>query len=224
MSNLALSTIIVSGPDAFEFLQNQLTNDLRLLDREPEILAAWCNPGGRVVWFGTVQKIPSGYALSVPAATAADIARRLTMFRFRSRVEFSIEENSATAAAAGLISDGRAFIAEAQMEKFTAHMLNLDLLGAVSLDKGCYPGQEIIARTHYRGKTKRRLFRFGSDVPVSPGDKVSDGARDVGEVVNCAGEEFLAVVPIDKAGAELNVGGHRLQTLPLPYAVQNSQD
>lgn len=85
-------------------------------------------------------------------------------------------------------------------------MLNLDLLGAVSLDKGCYTGQEIIARTHYRGASKRRLHRFESSAPVSPGDTVSDGGRNVGEVVNAIGCDLLAVVPIDKADAALVVG------------------
>ncbi|MBW2473807.1 MAG: hypothetical protein JRE56_04350, partial [Deltaproteobacteria bacterium] len=51
-----LSTINVTGPVAFEFLQGQLTNDIRRLETEAEILAAWCNPKGRVVWFGTVRR------------------------------------------------------------------------------------------------------------------------------------------------------------------------
>ena len=45
-------------------------------------------------------------------------------------------------------------------EAFVAQMLNLDLLGGVSFEKGCYTGQEIIARTHFRGAIKRRMFRF----------------------------------------------------------------
>ncbi len=95
-------------------------------------------------------------------------------------------------------------------------MLNLDLVGAVSLDKGCYPGQEIVARTHYRGKTKRRLFRFESEKPVSPGDKVSDGDRDVGEVVNAVDTSLLAVIPIDKADDALKIGAVSLERVPIP--------
>lgn len=216
MSELALSTINVSGSDAFDFLQNQLTNDLGLLDSEPEIFAAWCSPKGRVIWFGTVQKTDSGFALSAPAETAQDLARRLTVFRFRAKVELTVEENAGTIDPAFLIQNGYAFIGREQMEEFTPHMLNLDLLGAVSLDKGCYPGQEIVARTHYRGKTKRRLFRFESEEPVSPGDKISDGQRDVGEVVNVAGKKLLAVVPIDNAGDTLKVGAVSLVRVPIP--------
>ena len=58
-------------------------------------------------------------------------------------------------------------------ESFVAQMLNLDLLGAVSFTKGCYTGQEIIARTHYRGAVKRRMFRFAAACPPPP-----PGARD----------------------------------------------
>ncbi len=92
MSELACKTISVSGPDAFEFLQNLLTNDVTLLETETEILVALCNPKGRVIWFGTVHTTETGYAMSVATDLAEDIVQRLTMFRFRSKVEFTIEE------------------------------------------------------------------------------------------------------------------------------------
>ena len=218
MSELSLTTLNVSGTDAFEFLQSQLTNDLRRLEAEAEILAAWCNPKGRVIWFGTVSKSGSGYAMSVPAVTAEDLVRRLTMFRFRSKVEFSTVEDG-TVDAGFLIENGYPFVGREQAEKFTPHMLNLDLVDAVSFDKGCYPGQEIVARTYYRGATKRRCQRFESDEPVAPGDKVSDASRDVGEVVNAAGTGLLAVVPVDADRDTLSVGGIRLRPMPLPYSL-----
>ena len=98
-------------------------------------------------------------------------------------------------------------------------MLNLDRLGAVSLDKGCYPGQEIVSRTHYRGESKRRLRRFESTAPATRGDKVSDGNRDVGEVVNAIGNELLAVVPVAADASTLTVDGHALTELSLPYTL-----
>ena len=48
----------------------------------------------------------------------------------------------------------------ATSETFVAQMLNLDLLGAIAFDKGCYTGQEVIARAHYRGRVKRRMQRW----------------------------------------------------------------
>src|SRR6185312_17370732 len=54
----------------------------------------------------------------------------------------------------------------ATSEEFVAQMLNLDLVGAIAFDKGCYTGQEVIARAHYRGRVKRRLQRFRSHRPL----------------------------------------------------------
>lgn len=212
-----MTTIRVGGNDATEFLQGQLTNDLRKLDAGQQILAAWCNPKGRVIWFGTLTATAAGYELSVPAETAADVIRRMTMFRFRSKVEFEQVDDVATIDPAALIREGRPYIGNAQMEKFTPHMLNLDLLQAISLTKGCYTGQEIVARTHYKGATKRRALRFESSIPVAVGDKVSLGERHIGEVLNAAGNDLLAVVPVDMADEPLTVNGIALTRHPLPY-------
>ena len=214
---LPLSTLKITGPDAAEFLQGQLTNDIRRLEREPEMLAAWCNPKGRVIWFGTVWPIESGFGLSVPADLVADVARRLTMFRFRSKVDFETVDEGQTVDPAFLVANGYPYIGTGQCEQFTPHMLNLDLLDAISFDKGCYTGQEIVARTHYKGATKRRTLRFAAGSEVSPGDKVQLDGRDIGEVLNVAGKELLAVVPLDKADAPLSVGDTRLEHLELPY-------
>ncbi len=217
MSQLRLSSILVSGPDAEAFLQSQLTNDLKRLESEREILAAWCNPKGRVIWFGTAWKTDDGYGLSALSETAEAIVRRLTMFRFRSKVVFEIVDEGATADPAQLVEQGFPWIDAGRSEEFTPHMLNLDLLDAVSFDKGCYPGQEIVARTHYRGATKRRTTRFEVDGRVSAGDKVSDGERDVGEVVNAVDSACLAVVPIARADEELFINGAALTHQRLPF-------
>ena len=165
MNKFPYANVLVSGADAFDFLQAQLTNDLRRLDDEQRLLSAWCNPKVRVICLMTVSRWDSGLSLILPAELAEPVVARLTMFRFRSRVEFEIRP--AAAADVGTDTDvdewlhdnlraGRPEIWQAQSEAFTPHMLNLDLLGAVSFDKGCFPGQEIVARTFYRGATKRR--------------------------------------------------------------------
>ena len=212
-----LSSINVVGADAFEFLQGQMTNDLSRLQTEAEILSAWCSPKGRVIWFGTIRAIDSGFALSAPADTAEDVVKRLLMFKFRAKVELSVVDEGLTVDPAFLVQNGYPYIGAGQVEKFTAHMLNLDLLDAISLTKGCYTGQEIIARTHYKGATKRRTLRFVSDAPVNAGDKISDDNRDVGEVLNVAGNDLLGVVPLDKADSPLKVNGIPLTHKPLPY-------
>ena len=143
--------------------------------------------------------------------------QRLTMFRFRAKVEFELKEDSSEADPDALIEAGWPHIGGEQSEQFTPHMLNLDLLDAISLDKGCYTGQEIVARTHYKGKTKRRTLRFSSEAPVSVGARVTSGERAVGEVLNAAGNNLLAVASIDRSEEDLDVSGNALTLRPLPY-------
>lgn len=226
MPDSPYSVIAARGADAHAFLQGQLSNDLELLPEEEPLLTAWCNPRGRVICLMRVTRIDGGYGLAVPDDLANEVARRLLMFRFRAKVEF--EAQAADTIQLGLngsvedqlLANLRAGIPEvwqAQSEKFTPHMLNLDLLGAINFDKGCYTGQEIVARTHYRGATKRRTLRFQSTEPVSTGDKVSDGNRDIGEVLNAIGTDLLAVIPTDKAGEALSINGVQLRHIALPY-------
>ena len=224
MSNIPYDAIAVTGEDAFDFLQAQLAADLDNLAASG--LSAWCNPKGRVICVFRTSRTESGFELALPSELAEPVSKRLTMFRFRSRVDFAIGAASAEQLGitggydewrlANLLA-GIPEILEAQSEEFTPHMLNLDLLGAVSVEKGCYPGQEIVARTHFRGATKRRLLRFESSEPVAAGDKVSLDGRDIGEVLNAIGTDLLAVVPVANAGDPLVVKGARLVNLPLPY-------
>jgi len=109
-------------------------------------------------------------------------------------------------------------------ERFVAQMLNLDKLDAVSFDKGCYPGQEIIARVHNLGGVKRRARRFAaSAAPPALGTPVLAADTPVGEVVRSAearfGCEMLAVVEHTTAGSPLTCAGEPLEELPLPYDV-----
>ena len=226
MNQLPYTKILVSGEDAFDFLQAQLSNDLQLLETRDRLLSAWCNPKGRVICLMTVLRRDAGYSLVLPVELADDVVKRLTMFRFRSKVEFEcVAAAESDLGIDGTVDEwllanlhaGRAEIWPAQSEEFTPHMLNLDLLDAVSFDKGCYPGQEIVARTHYRGATKRRTHRFTSTEPVAPGDKVSDGERDIGEVLNAIGNDLLAVIPSDKADDALAVNGIDLTHIRLEY-------
>jgi folate-binding protein YgfZ len=101
------------------------------------------------------------------------------------------------------IADGQPQIYAATSEEFVAQMLNLDALDAIAFDKGCYTGQEVIARAHYRGRVKRRLQRFVSRgaLRLAAGDsgQLADGrAFKVVEAVQLADGrcEFLAVAPL----------------------------
>lgn len=123
------------------------------------------------------------------------------------------------------IQAGLPTVTPATMERFVPTMLNLEPLGGISYTKGCYPGQEVVARMHYLGKLKRRLYRarLGDDPPL-PGSAVTlaDGT-EAGEVVSAAlspeqGSELLTVLRIEMAEREdLQVDGRPLQLLDLPY-------
>ncbi len=217
MTETPYSKLVVSGADALEFLQGQLTIDLQKLDAGETRRAGWCNPKGRVICLFNISTQDDDFVLTLPTELADDVVKRLTMFRFRANVDFELQPNSDENRLLDNLRNGVAEIWQPQSEKFTPHMLNLDLIGAVDFDKGCYTGQEIVARTHYRGASKRRCMRFESAKAVLPGDKVSDGNRDVGEVLNAIGKDLLAVVPVDIAESGLTVNGAALLHLPLPY-------
>ncbi len=70
------------------------------------------------------------------------------------------------------IAQGFPLVTQATSEHYVPQMVNLDKLGGVSFKKGCYPGQEIVARTHYLGKIKRHLYRVSSVQPLVPGAEV----------------------------------------------------
>lgn len=109
-------------------------------------------------------------------------------------------------------------------ESFVAQMLNLDVLGGISFNKGCYTGQEIIARAHFRGTVKRRMLRFQAEGEVpSPGTRILANEQHAGEVVMAAatafGSELLAVVNLAQRDTALMLENTKslLEPLPLPY-------
>ncbi|SKC42975.1 YgfZ/GcvT domain-containing protein [Pseudoxanthomonas indica] len=119
------------------------------------------------------------------------------------------------------LRDGVPRLGAAQREQWTPQQLSLDRLQAYSVKKGCYPGQEIVARTHFLGKAKRGLRLLHADAALAIGAAVSDGSRDVGEVV-CAGADdssgcwALAVMPLEVSMAPLSVDSVTVSEHPLP--------
>ena len=123
------------------------------------------------------------------------------------------------------IDAGQPAVYAPTLEAFVPQMVNLELIGGVSFKKGCYPGQEIVARMHYLGKPSRRMYRLQATAAPAPGTPVLDEAeREVGTVVDAQpaadGAHLLAVVQRGKDSAALQLpGGERLTGLDLPYAV-----
>jgi folate-binding Fe-S cluster repair protein YgfZ len=114
-------------------------------------------------------------------------------------------------------------------------MVNLQLIDGVSFTKGCYTGQEVVARMKYLGKLKRRMYLAHVDTttPPRPGDKLfsssSQSSQGAGKVVDAqvtpnGGYDLLAVAEISLVEADdlhlIDATGPRLQLLELPYSLE----
>jgi folate-binding protein YgfZ len=129
------------------------------------------------------------------------------------------------------IATGVPQVSAATSDQFVPQMLNFDLLDGISFQKGCYPGQEIVARTQYLGRLKERLFAYRLDGdPPAPGTRLyaaAFGEQACGTVVDASphpggGAALLAVVQRAVADTDLRLGaidGPALHSLSLPYDV-----
>jgi folate-binding protein YgfZ len=131
------------------------------------------------------------------------------------------------------IQEGIPAIFQATQEQFIPQMVNLDIIGGVGFRKGCYPGQEIVARTQYLGKVKRRMYRAhlaDASLNVTAGDNLfsaDTGNQVCGTIVNAApsltdGIDVLAVIQTSSADAETPIywkalNGPPLSIQSLPY-------
>jgi folate-binding protein YgfZ len=191
----------------------------------------------------------AGAAVSAAEAACAPEALRLARLTVEGPLALLIGEPAAVDDAIGelagvargdddawhrhLIAAGLPEVTLETREMFVPQMINLDRIGAVSFTKGCYPGQEIVARTQHLGRIKRRMFRAlvdGETVPA-PGTGVHGAEGDaLGRVVSAAPSgdgavHLLVVVTLDAAssGAALHLGsagGSRLRLVAPPYPLE----
>lgn len=129
------------------------------------------------------------------------------------------------------LNAGIPMIVAATQEQFVPQMVNLEVIGGVSFQKGCYPGQEIVARSQYLGKLKRRMFLAHVDADAAPGDSLYSAdiaGQATGTVVNAApaptgGFDVLAVAQVESANAHTlhlkAADGAVLSLKPLPYTL-----
>ena len=111
----------------------------------------------------------------------------------------------------------------AQRGQWTPQQLSLERLHAFSVKKGCYPGQEIVARTHFLGKAKRGLVLFESGSALEAGAEVDDGERTVGSIVSTTSQPSplaLAVLPLERPSSALQSNGVALQEIPILDGLQ----
>ena len=220
-----LDIIKVTGKDASQFLQGQLTCNINELTDSNSFFSAFCNAKGRTICTLLVLKQADNYILILPKELAEKVISKLRMYILRSDVQIQNvtdeltqvgvtttsqdlltlqpETNFAVSNSAAVIikfpsndnryliispinhakelwtqltqnkklsisnsntwryqdiSAGIPWLTQNTSEQYIPQMLNIDKLGGISFNKGCYTGQEIIARTHYLGKAKRELF------------------------------------------------------------------
>lgn len=297
--------IKAEGEEAESFLQNQLTNDIRLIDSEHSQLNAYCTAKGRMMSIMRVFKRDDQYYLRLPQELMENTLERLRMFIMMTKVtlddvsdelvRFGFAGNEAEQELSSIISKVPDEVDQVQhdqgisvirlpgiiprfeiyaeletakslwdklnvrgtpvgapawelleilsgtpevyldtVEAFVPQMVNLQLLDGVSLKKGCFPGQEIIARMHYLGKLKRRMYRLQITADVLPDSGTEiftpEHNEPIGHIVSAAtnpngGSEALAVLVIsfaeDNAALRLgNPDGEEASINTLPYSFE----
>ena len=303
-----LSIVEAKGEDCDDFLQGQLTNDIRLLTPEMGQLSSYCSPKGRMLALMRMFKRDDSTFMLLPGEILEPTLKRLTMFVMRSKVSmidvsddwvcFGISGANAEAALQehidqlpGAGSDvtsqndttvlsltslqsryivvtsaeraqeiwrslsprftvssrsqwdlldiemGLPNIVTATVEAFVPQMVNLHTLNGVNFKKGCYTGQEVIARMQYLGKLKRRMYHAHVETEGVPlaGDEIespqSSSGQGAGRIVTAApgpdgGYELLIVAEIESAeGGTLHLKDDKNATLSiieLPYSVEQT--
>ena len=230
------------GTDAARFLQGQLSADIEKLAPGSSTLAGLHNPQGRVIALLNISRIsPEEFQARLPAELADSVASRLRKYVLRAKLVIEVLPGEpATRDALDEIRAGVPEVYGATSETFVAQMLNLDLLDAIAFDKGCYTGQEVIARAHYRGRVKRRLQRWlnASGVALAPGDaarsadgrtltvvRVADAGNDQQEILAVGNFAAVTEGAVPEAagdeGANPAQGAAALVSgpLPLPYSL-----
>jgi tRNA-modifying protein YgfZ len=218
--------IQVSGEVAEKFLQGQLTSDVRLVKQQPTCLTAHCNSKGRIIFTGWLFYEEGNYLLAMPESQVTTAITALQKYAIFSKV--TVEDvtplikstlNTLSNPHAWKLKDIEGGIAEIYpetREQFTPHELNYPELNAVSFDKGCYIGQEIIARMHYLGKLKTQLIHAHGTFTNSPrrGEKIfyreNEKEEIAGYIVDFAKEDgdcyhMLISVSAKAIGSELHV-------------------
>lgn len=288
----------VSGSDAADFLQAQLTGDINDTDLGASTISGYCNPKGRLLAIFRVLRDGDDFLLLSDSGILPSILQRLQMYVLRMKVDLAVEtarvaigvfgpganhvvtelakppaemthevfckeglcliplgdrekgylvvappeqlikswtviQNGAQLAGSDQwtlfeMRSGLARVTVATQEYFIPQSVNLDLIGGVSFSKGCYPGQEIVARIRYLGRLKHRMARAlvtHGELPT-PGDPIFLNAKTTqraGTVINAVGlpsgaGELLTTVPsASSVGAEfpLDQAGRSIRLVEL---------
>jgi folate-binding protein YgfZ len=185
--------------------------------------------GDAAVW----QRAPHGAGSAIRLADAAGLRRALLV----APVDLEVDVGAAPAMTLDTwrwleVESGVVTVEAATVDRFVPQMVNFELVGGVDFQKGCYPGQEVVARSQYRGTTKRRTFLFDCDVlPTAGQDVYAAGAANepAGTVANAAPHPLHAggsalvevrLAALSEAGLRLgSADGPALHQRDLPYPI-----
>lgn len=204
---------VINGEQALNSLGLELPVDTDSVARNEQLIAIRVSPGRAELW--------------VPAEQADSL---------RNQLATHLKQTDLNEWLLGQIRAGIGQVMPQTRELFIPQMLNLQAVGGVSFKKGCYTGQEIVARMQYLGKLKRRLYRLSLDSAEmpEPGTPLFSPSHNssIGEVVIAAkaGQtiELLAVLQAEAAdGGDVHIGtleGPGLQLLDLPYTLDRDRE
>ncbi|HST26810.1 MAG TPA: folate-binding protein [Rudaea sp.] len=205
----------ITGADAAAFAHAQFCNDVLTRPDGHWQWNAWLSPQGRVRAFFRLLRIDAGNVLlTLRGGDAEWLRAELARYVFRAKVQLRAV-NEATPSPApeySPLADIRAGIPEIGVElrdRLLPQWIGLDRLGAVSVNKGCYPGQEIMARLHFKGGNKRSLYRlrWSGSALAPPGALLRDpGGSEAGIIVTAAhdaeAEDVEALASISDSAAD----------------------
>jgi folate-binding protein YgfZ len=210
MISLPTQVLEITGADAAAFAHAQFCNDVLALPDGHWQWNAWLSPQGRVRAFFRLRRVDATrIVLDLHGGDAAWLRAELLRFVFRAKVQFAVPGG---ASASTTLADIRAGIPEVGAElrdRLLPQWIGLDRLGAVSVNKGCYPGQEIMARLHFKGGNKRSLYRlrWPGNALAEPGALLRDpGGSEAGIIVTAAHDvqagHVEALASISDSGAD----------------------
>ena len=256
-----LRILTISGEDAGELLQGQMTQDVRKLEDGKIHITSFCNVQGRVIASAFIQERNYQYDLILSSEIIDDLENHLQRYILRSKVlieqsdektfgAYKSDINEDSKECRSLKNDPKrvltlssqvpesidnfitseewircdiensiAIIYKESTEKFIPQMLNLDILDAVSFSKGCYTGQEVVARVQHRGKIKQRMFKFKTENEdlISHGSEIHHESKKVGTVVisELIDNYTIGLAVINSADNEsqLNIGDTNIKLL-----------
>ena len=200
--------ITIAGKNAFTFLQGQLTCDMREINETRCLFGACCNHKGRMMANFFVFQQSENYYFLLPKSMVEPTITHLKKYAVFSKVELTAADNIKAVEYWGSeivlkemdentwrltnIKAGWVWIYPKTSDILVPQMINLQKWGGVNFNKGCYIGQEIIARSEYLGKLKRHLYRANiiCDKKPIPGEELKNqNGQPVGVVVEAAQKE-----------------------------------